>query len=187
MNGIGALPCGCGRFGGISSRLITAHPRFAVEAFQMKADYMVFKPFDRDDIQDVLERARLLHTAPEKTRGVPHLRQLRDAGGRNARAICLRQGKGAHGAMRVLRRAQRRHPTTSSSIFARAARTRPRRTPAIARTIKELTDTLKACNAEDLFVRERGSCRIRRELVSCDYYDFWRARRTRSHASTAGS
>ena len=30
---------------------ITAHPRFAVEAFQMKADYMVFKPFDRDDIQ----------------------------------------------------------------------------------------------------------------------------------------
>ena len=34
---------------------ITAHPRFAVEAFQMKADYMVFKPFDRDDIQDVLQ------------------------------------------------------------------------------------------------------------------------------------
>ena len=41
------------------------------------------------------------------------------------------------------------------------------------RTIKELTDTLKACNAEEIFVRERGSCHLRRELVSCDYYDFW--------------
>ena len=41
------------------------------------------------------------------------------------------------------------------------------------RTIKELSDTLKNYNAEEIFVRERGSCRIRRELVSCDYYDFW--------------
>ena len=41
------------------------------------------------------------------------------------------------------------------------------------RTIKELSDTLKNVNAEEIFVRERGSCRIRRELVSCDYYDFW--------------
>ena len=37
----------------------TAHTKFAVEALKMKADYMIFKPFDREDIIDVLERAKL--------------------------------------------------------------------------------------------------------------------------------
>ena len=37
----------------------TAHPKFAVDALKMKADYVVFKPFDREDIMDVLERAKL--------------------------------------------------------------------------------------------------------------------------------
>jgi two-component SAPR family response regulator len=45
---------------------VTAHPRFAVEAFKMKADYMVFNPFDRNDIQDVLERAKLLQNRQKK-------------------------------------------------------------------------------------------------------------------------
>ena len=35
----------------------TAHPKFAVEALKMKADYIIFKPFDREDIADVMERA----------------------------------------------------------------------------------------------------------------------------------
>ena len=34
----------------------TAHPKFAVEALKMKADYIIFKPFDREDIADVMER-----------------------------------------------------------------------------------------------------------------------------------
>jgi hypothetical protein len=40
------------------------------------------------------------------------------------------------------------------------------------RTIKELTDMLKELGAEDIFVRERGCCRIRREIADCDYFDF---------------
>ncbi len=44
----------------------TAHPRFAVEALRMKADYMIFKPFDREDIIDVLERVKLLRRRQKK-------------------------------------------------------------------------------------------------------------------------
>jgi two-component SAPR family response regulator len=44
----------------------TAHTKFAVEALRMKADYMIFKPFDREDIADVLERAKLLHGRQRK-------------------------------------------------------------------------------------------------------------------------
>jgi|GEM_PF-520657 len=44
----------------------TAHTKFAVEALRMKADYMIFKPFDREDIADVMERAKLLHGRQRK-------------------------------------------------------------------------------------------------------------------------
>ena len=44
----------------------TAHPKFAVDALRMKADYMIFKPFDREDIADVMERAKLLRRRQSK-------------------------------------------------------------------------------------------------------------------------
>ena len=45
---------------------VTAHPKFAVDALKMKADYIVFKPFDRDDIIDVMERAKLFRQRQKK-------------------------------------------------------------------------------------------------------------------------
>ena len=45
---------------------VTGHTKFAVEALKMKADYIVFKPFDREDILDVMERAKLFHQRQKK-------------------------------------------------------------------------------------------------------------------------
>lgn len=39
------------------------------------------------------------------------------------------------------------------------------------RVIKELNDTLKLYNAEEILVRERGSLRIKKNIVDCDYYE----------------
>ncbi len=151
---------------------ITAHPRFAVQAFQMKADYMVFKPFDRDDIQDMLERARLLQNRQKKrvsfhtfgsfemlVNGTP-VRFL-SAKAKELMALCVYfEGRsvGIHDIIEHLCEGSENKTAENTGY---------------RRTIKELNDTLKACNAEEIFVRERGSCRIRKELVSCDYYDFW--------------
>ena len=44
----------------------TAHPKFAVDALRMKADYMIFKPFDQEDIADVMERAKLFRQRQRK-------------------------------------------------------------------------------------------------------------------------
>ena len=44
----------------------TAHPKFAVDAIKMKADYVIFKPFDREDIIDVLELAKLFRQRQKK-------------------------------------------------------------------------------------------------------------------------
>ncbi len=148
----------------------TAHPKFAVDALRMKADYMIFKPFDREDIADVMERAKLLRRRQSKrfffrtfgsfdmlVDGEPV--RFRSAKAKELMALCLyRQGcpVSIHEIVECL----------WGEEAAGADSTGYRR------TIKELTDTLRDCAAEDLILRARGSLQLRLELVDSDYQRF---------------
>lgn len=148
----------------------TAHPKFAVDALRMKADYMIFKPFDREDIADVMERAKLLRRRQSKrfffrtfgsfdmlVDGEPV--RFRSAKAKELMALCLyRQGcpVSIHEIVECL----------WGEEAARADSTGYRR------TIKELTDTLRDCAAEELILRARGSLQLRLELVDSDYQRF---------------
>ncbi len=160
---------------GIIIVFITAHPRFAVEALRMKADYIVFKPFDRDDIADVLDRALLLQKRQEKrvhfhTFGCFEMLvdgrpvHFRSAKAKELMALCVwYEGRNVSIYDMIERLWEGSESKSTDNTGYR-------------RTIKELVDTLRDCGMEEIFVRERGNCRIRRELVSCDYYDFWEDR-----------
>ncbi len=151
---------------------VTAHPRYAVDALRMKADYVVFKPFDRDDIIDVLERAKLLQSRQEKrvrfhTFGCFEMQvdnrhvRFHSAKAKELMALCVyNEGRNVsiYDIIECLWEGSDCKTTDNTGY---------------RRTIKELKDTLSDYRAEDIFVRERGNCRIRKELVSCDYYDFW--------------
>lgn len=155
---------------------VTAHPKFAVEALKMKADYMVFKPFDREDIADVLQRALLLQSRQKKrvclrtfgpfemlVDGRPV--RFRSAKAKELMALCVyREGHSVsiHEIIGALW--ENESPAHAENIGYR-------------RTIKELADTLKALGVSDIFVRERGSCRVRPEAVDCDYFDFLSGKR----------
>ncbi|MCE5236387.1 MAG: response regulator [Clostridiaceae bacterium] len=151
---------------------VTAHPRFAVEAFRMKADYMVFKPFDREDVLDVLERVKLLQSR-QKKRVFFHtfggFEMLVD--GKPVRFLSAR----AKELMALLVYFEGRNVGIHEMIecLYEGSENKTADNTGYRRTIKELADTLRLYNVEEIFVRERGSCRIRREFVSCDYYDFW--------------
>lgn len=148
----------------------TAHPKFAVDALRMKADYMIFKPFDREDIADVMERAKLLRRRQNKrfffrtfgafdmlVDGEPV--RFRSAKAKELMALCLyRQGCPAsiHEIVECM----------WGEETAGADRTGYRR------TIKELTDTLRDYAAEELLLRARGSLQLRLELVDSDYQRF---------------
>ena len=148
----------------------TAHPKFAVDALRMKADYMIFKPFDREDIADVMERAKLLRRRQSKrfffrtfgsfdmlVDGEPV--RFRSAKAKELMALCLyRQGcpVSIHEIVECL----------WGEEVAGADSTGYRR------TIKELTDTLRDCAAEELILRARGSLQLRLELVDSDYQRF---------------
>lgn len=148
----------------------TAHPKFAVDALRMKADYMIFKPFDREDIADVMERAKLLRRRQNKrfffrtfgafdmlVDGEPV--RFRSAKAKELMALCLyRQGC----------------PASIHEIveYLWGEETAGADSTGYRRTIKELTDTLRDYAAEELLLRARGSLQLRLELVDSDYQRF---------------
>lgn len=150
---------------------VTAHPKFAVEALKMKADYIVFKPFDRDDILDVMERAKLFRHRQKKrfyfhTFGLFDMMvdgkpvRFRSAKAKELMALCFfRSGRPVSIYEMV------------EHLWGDEAADSPENT-GYRRTIKELTDTLKSYDAEKIFVRERGSVRIDMELCDSDYQAF---------------
>jgi len=149
----------------------TAHPKYAVAALRMKADYMIFKPFDREDIADVLERAKLLHGRQRKriyfhTFGVFDMLvdsqpvRFRSAKSKELMALCVfRDGRpvSIHEIVEYLWGEDADVDTEKTGY---------------RRTIKELADTLREVGAENFLERERGFCRARMEMAASDYRDF---------------
>lgn len=144
---------------------VTAHPKFAVEALRMKADYIVFKPFDRDDIIDVMERAKLFHQRQKKRfyfRTFGSFDMLIDG-----RPIRFRSGRAKE--LMALCVWKNGSPVSIYEIVAylwgEDAADTPEKT-GYRRAIKDLADTLKSYDAESILLRERGSIRV--DMSKCD-------------------
>lgn len=144
---------------------VTAHPKFAVDALKMKADYIVFKPFDRDDIVDVMERAKLFRQRQKKrfyfhTFGLFDMQidgrpvRFRSGRAKELMALCVWRGGRPVSIYELV-----------ECLWGEEAADMPEKT-GYRRAIKELADTLRDYNAEDLFLRERGSIRI--DMGKCD-------------------
>ncbi|MEE1086415.1 MAG: response regulator [Schaedlerella sp.] len=159
----------------------TAYIDYAVDAIRMKADYIIFKPFEREDIEDVLERAKLLRQRQKKkvyfqTFGMFDMRV-------NGKPVYFRSSKAKELlALCVYRNGQ---PVTNYEmveiLWGEEAADFPEKT-GYRRLIKELMDTLKNNHAEEILLRERGSLRMKMELIDSDYMDFLNGRMEACHA-----
>lgn len=150
---------------------VTAHPHYAVTAIRKKADYIVFKPYDKEEIEDVMTRVKFLKKRLKKRiychtfgkfdvfiDGTPVV--FKSAKAKEILALCVfRQGA----------------PVSSEEIIDKLW---PEYTgtagecSAFRFTVKQLVDVLKKYHAEDAFGRGKGLCYVSRDMVSCDYYDF---------------
>ena len=150
----------------------TAHPKFAVEAMRMKADYIIFKPFDRDDIVDVIRRAKLFQQWQRKryyfrTFGLFDMLvdgksvRFHSAKAKELMALCVWRNGSPVTIYEIVER-----------LWGEELADTPERT-GYRRAIKELADTLKSYDAESLFIRERGSIRIDMSQCESDYQSFW--------------
>ena len=149
---------------------VTAHMDFAGRAMKMKADYIIFKPYTREDVLDVLRRARLMKPQLEK-RIKAHMFGKFDlyVGGervifasnkaKELCALCISQRGGTVSTYEIIDK------LWVGSVVRRASETSGYR-----KAIKSLLETLRAYGIDDIFERKYGFCRIQPEDIECDWF-----------------
>lgn len=147
---------------------VTAHPEYAAEAIHAKADFVVFKPYEREDILDALERARLLSERQKKRirfRTFGHFDMFADgklvnfksSKAKELLALCVSRMGGEvtiHEMVEILWGG-----TGDQGLGYRT-------------TIKALADILRDVNAEQLLKRKRSLIYLDTEEFDCDLNDF---------------
>jgi len=147
---------------------VTAHPEYAADAIHAKADFVVFKPYEREDIIDALERARLLSERQKKRirfRTFGHfdlfvdgkLVNFKSAKAKELLALCVsRMG----GEVTIYEMVEILWSGTGDQGL--GYRT----------TIKALADILKDAGAEKLLRRKRSVIYLDVDEYDCDLNDF---------------
>ena len=166
---------------------ITGYEQYAYDALKVKADYYMTKPYDRKDIEEVLERARLLARRQNKRvyfRTFGRFDMFVDgravyfgnAKAKELLALCVdRRG----GIVTIEEAADklwedRGYDSRVKNLYRQA--------------VMYIRQILGECGAEEIFYGNRGCCQIDIMKVDCDYYDLlkgnpdavrsWRVTRT---------
>ena len=147
---------------------VTAHPEYSADAIHAKADFVVFKPYEKEDILDALERARLLSERQKKRlffRTFGHfdlfvdgkLVRFRSSKAKELLALCVSRLGGEvtiHEMVETL--------WADSGDRGLGYRT----------TIKALADALKEAGADNLLQRKRSVLSLNTEVFDSDLSDF---------------
>ena len=147
---------------------VTAHPEYAADAIHAKADFVVFKPYEREDILDALERARLLSERQKKRirfRTFGHfdmfvdgrLVNFKSAKAKELLALCVsRMG----GEVTIYEMVDVLWSGTGDQGL--GYRT----------TIKALSDTLKEVDVDGILRRKRSVLALNTDEFDCDLLEF---------------
>ncbi len=147
---------------------VTAHPEYAADAIHAKADFVVFKPYGREDIIDALERARLLSERQKKRirfRTFGHfdmfvdgrLVNFKSAKAKELLALCVsRMG----GEVTIYEMVDVLWSGTGDQGL--GYRT----------TIKALSDSLKEVDADGILNRKRSILSLNTDEFDCDLLEF---------------
>lgn len=147
---------------------VTAHPEFAADAIHAKADFVVFKPYEREDILDALERARLLSERQKKRvyfRTFGHFDMFVDG-----RLVGFKSAKAKE--LLALCVSRMGGEVTIHEMVATLWAGTGDQGLGYRTTIKALADTLKDADAEDLLYRKRSVLSVDSAEFDCDLYDF---------------
>lgn len=149
---------------------VSADTELAARAMKMKPEYLIFKPYTREDVQDVLRRLRLMK--PQLCGRVSarlfgkfdlyvdgnHV-SFATKKAKELCALCIAQRGGTVSTYEILEK------LWPGRTVARASDTSGYR-----KAIRSLFETLREYHVEDLFERRYGYCRIAPEEIDCDYY-----------------
>lgn len=149
----------------------TENRELVADAIKMKADYCILKPFDISDIEDAVERAKLLIRRQKKKLTAQmfgrfdvflndQVVHFKNAKSKELLALCLDRCGGCVSMEEVIDKLwpERVYDERVKRLYRKA--------------VMNLQETLKEKGITEFFQTKRGSCNIRREEVECDYYTY---------------
>ena len=149
---------------------ISSHEQYIADALRGKADYYIFKPFSREQIEDCVERARFLEGRGNKRITARtfgrfdlfidvNLVKFKNAKAKELLALCVDHRGGEVTMDEAIDKLweDREYDSRVKQCYRTA--------------VMQLKITLRKYNAEELFKTKRGSCFIDAKLINCDLYD----------------
>lgn len=149
---------------------ITGYENYTLDALKVKADYYLTKPYDREDITEVLERARLLSARQKKRVYIRTFGRFDvfiegkavhfpSAKAKELLALCVDH----RGGMVTIEEAtdklweDRAYDNRVKNLYRKA--------------VMQIRQVLAEHGVEDFFSGSRGACQIDARKVDCDYYE----------------
>lgn len=143
----------------------------AADVMRMKADYCILKPYDRYDIEDAAERARLL-SGRQKRRLTVHMFgrfdvflngqviYFKNAKSKELLALCMDRCGGIVSMEEVIDKLwpERAYDEKVKRLYRKA--------------VMNLQGTLHEKGITEFFQTARGCCHISKDKVECDYYTY---------------
>lgn len=142
-----------------------------VDVIKMKADYCILMPYDRNDIEDAVERALLLSRRQKKSLSARmfgrfdlflngQVLYFKNAKSKELLALCMDRCGGNVSMEEVIDKLwpERVYDEKVKKLYRKA--------------VMNLQGTLKEKGITELFQTTKGSCHISKEKVDCDYYTY---------------
>ena len=156
---------------GIVLVFITGYEQYAIEAMKIRADFYITKPFNTEDIKEVLDRIELLADR-QKTTEI-HFRtfgrfdvfidgesvHFPNAKAKELLALCVDHRGGKVMMEEAIDKLWEDRPYDAKvkNLYRKA--------------VMNIKQMFQEHNLDDIFVNSRGSCNINLDRISCDYYD----------------
>lgn len=149
---------------------ITGYEQYTLEALRVKADYYLTKPYDSQEIKEVLDRARLLCARQKKRVYIRTFTRFElfvdgtavyfsNAKAKELLALCVDHKGGTVTIEEAVDKLWegREYDNRVKNLYRKA--------------VMQIRQVLAEHGAEDVFYGNRGSCQIDVRKVDCDYYE----------------
>lgn len=150
---------------------VTGHEKYAIDTFRIKADYYLVKPYNREDLFDVLDRIRLLVRRQKKKICIRTFGRFdlfveekavwfANTKSKELLALCIDHRGGMVSMEEAIDKLweNRVYDTRVKNLYRKA--------------VMNLRQSLQEEGAEAIFISTRGACNIDSSKIQCDYYDF---------------
>lgn len=151
---------------------VSSYPEYFTDAYRnVRADYYMLKPYKHEDVEDALERARLLAKRQKKKIQIRTFGRFdvfineqpvhfKNAKAKELFALCVDRRGG------IVKMEEAIDKLWADSPLNENVKARYRKAVAYLHAL------MMECRVPGIFVSGYGNCHIVKEAVSCDYYEF---------------